>query len=74
MPNLDDDFLETAATRPAEAAGDAGSAKQHKLPELIQALDRKAGVDAVAGTNSNGGPKSAWGLLRPARARFRDPT
>lgn len=74
MPDFDEDYLESAATGPAEAAGDGGSMKAHPIPDLIQALDRKAAVDAMAGSNDQGGPKSAWGALRPARARFRDPT
>lgn len=67
MP-LDDDALETAATEPAAASGDAGSVTAHPLPDVIKALDRKAGVDALDGAGAGGGPKSGWGALRPARA------
>lgn len=64
---LDEDALETAATDPAAASGDAGSVTAHPLPDVIQALDRKKAVDALDGTGAGGGPKTGWGCVRWAR-------
>lgn len=64
---LTEALLKENAAAPAEVTGDGGTVKEHPLPDQIKVLDRQAGIDAVTGTNNQGGPKSPWGSLRPAR-------
>lgn len=51
----------------AEAVSDGQSAKAMSIDDQIKAADRAAAVDAVSGANDQGGPKSPWTSLRPAR-------
>lgn len=69
MPDLTPDDLATIAQAPAEAAADGQSAKAHPLGDVIKVADRQAAASAATGTNAAGGPRSAWGMLRPARAQ-----
>ncbi len=67
---MPDDLTETitdAAQEPAEAAGDGHSVKSRTIDEMIAADQYAKAQTAVTGTNDQGGPKSPWGCLRPAR-------
>lgn len=66
MPDLSDQ-IEQAATEPASATSDGQSASSHPLPDLVEADQYLAGKTAVTGDNASGGPRSGWGMLRPAR-------
>ena len=66
MPDLSD-TIEEAAQDPQSASKDGITATSHPLPDLIAADKYLAGKTAVEGTNDNGGPKSGFGALRPAR-------
>ena len=37
------------------------------LEKRLKVADKLAGNDAVSGTNANGGAKTGWNTLRPAR-------
>lgn len=69
MP-LTSEELEALATSPAEASGDTGSRKARSADDVEKLLALAAGVDAVDATNVNGGPRSAWHCLRPARVQL----
>jgi hypothetical protein len=60
--------LEALATKPASVSGDAGSTTARSAEDILALNAAAAAVDAVDGTADNGGPKSAWHALRPARA------
>lgn len=62
--------LEALARSPAAASGDTGSRTARSADDILKLTDRAAAVDAIDGTNDNGGPKSAWRCLRPARAQL----
>lgn len=59
--------IEEAAAEPASAAGDGQSATSHPLPDLIEADKYLKAKRAITGTNANGGPKTAFGMLGVAR-------
>lgn len=67
MPLLPSD-LETIATSPLSGTNDAGSVTARDADDTLKLLDRAAGVDALTPANPQGGPRSAFGLIRPARA------
>lgn len=67
--DLTADSIAEAATQPASASVDGQSAAAVSISDQIAALKFKESVAAAAGTNDNGGPKSGWGMLRPARAK-----
>ena len=58
------------AAEPASAASDGQSASSHSIPDLLKLESVRSGQAALTGTNANGGPRSAWTKLRPARAIF----
>lgn len=60
--------LEALATQPASIASDAGSTSARSADDILKLNAAAAAVGAVDGTADNGGPKSAWHALRPARA------
>ena len=60
--------IASIASKPAEVETDGLKIKSHSLADLIAANQEAAAETAVDGTNENGGPLSAWGCLRPARA------
>jgi hypothetical protein len=62
--------IETAATSPAAASGDAGSVTAVSLPDLIAADKHLAAKAALEGTNDNGGPRSAWHCVRMAKVKM----
>lgn len=68
MADLTEQIEQTAA-EPASATGDGQSATAHSLPDLIEADRYLKGKEAVAGTNPNGGPKTAFGTLGVARIK-----
>jgi hypothetical protein len=68
MPDLTPDTIATAAAGPASAAQDGRSATAHPIPDQLTAAAAAGTANAVAGTNRNGGPRSPFGLMRPARA------
>jgi hypothetical protein len=59
--------LEALARTPAAASTDAGSATGRSADDVAKLLALAADAAAAAGTNSNGGSKSAWRQTRPAR-------
>jgi hypothetical protein len=63
MPDLGD-IIEQTAAEPASATGDAGSATNQPLPDLLEADRYLAGKDVLAGTNRKGGRRSAANALR----------
>lgn len=67
MPDLTD-TIATEATLPASSSSDGQSADGQPLPDIIAADKYLKGKEALAGTNSKGGPKSAWRGVRMARA------
>lgn len=67
VSDLNDEIRE-AAEGPKRAKRDGQEAESHDLSELIKAEQHLASVAAATGTNANGGKKSGWGMLRPARA------
>jgi hypothetical protein len=66
-PITPDDIAEAAAS-PASATEGSRSATAHSIPDQIAAATFKATEDALSGGNENGGAKSGWARLRPARA------
>jgi len=60
--------LEALAAQPSAAAVDGRSATARSADDVLKLLDRAAATDALAGTNTNGGPRSLWNGLRPAVA------
>lgn len=60
--------IEEVANDPAAASSDLGSATNQDLSKLIEADKYLAGKTALDGTNAQGGKKSGWAALRPARA------
>lgn len=59
--------LEEAIAEPASATVDGQSATNRPIADVIAGADKVAAARAVAGTNANGGPRSGWNCLRPAR-------
>jgi hypothetical protein len=71
MPEpVDADSIAEAAANPASASVDGQSASAHSIPDQIKAAEYKAQQDALAGANENGGKRSGWRGLRPARPIF----
>ena len=62
--------IDQVAAEPASASGDGQSASSHSIPDLLKLESVRSGQAATSGTNVNGGPRSAWSKVRPARARF----
>lgn len=69
MPLESADYDELASS-PAAASGDMGSVTARSADDVIKLDDRARAVDAVVDQNVNGGPKSAWHCLRPARVQL----
>lgn len=63
------DSIAEAANSPASASVDGMSAQAVSIGDQIKAHQYAAANEALAGTNANGGPKSGWSKLRPARAK-----
>lgn len=61
---------DAVAAEPASASNDGQSATAHSIPDLLKLESVRSGQAALEGTNANGGPRSAWTKLRPARAIF----
>lgn len=71
MPDpVDADSIAEAAASPAEASVDGQSARAHPIKDQIAAAEYKAQQDALADANDDGGKKSGWRGLRPARPIF----
>lgn len=66
MPDIED-IIESEAALPASSSSDGQSASGQPLGELVKVANRKAGQDALTGTNANGGKRSGWGAMRAAR-------
>jgi len=66
--------IETAAATAAEAGiqsatgADGRSATQMDPLEQLDVRDRLAAAETLTGTNAQGGAKSPWNGLRPARS------
>lgn len=63
------DSIAEAANSPASASVDGTSAAAVPIGDQIKAHQYAATNDALSGTSDNGGPKSGWNRLRPARAK-----
>ncbi len=65
-----DEIRDAAATAAAEgiaaAEGDQGAVTAMDPLKQIAAADALAARAIAAGTNANGGARSAWGMVRPA--------
>lgn len=70
MPDISDTIETTASDGVQSASADGRSVTAVPLPDLIQADKYLAGKTAAEGTNDNGGPRSLWTRLRPAKAAF----
>lgn len=68
MPDLDADAIAANALQPQSAAADGTQAAQVPIPDQIAADKYRRAAGALAGENLNGGPVSAWGRTRVARA------
>jgi len=62
------DAIAENANAPKVAEVDGQKAEQHSISDQIKAAEYAAQAGAVAQTNGNGGPRSAWRGLRAARA------
>ncbi len=62
--------LDDLAAAPLSASGDTGSYTERSAADLKELLDLAAVVPVVEATNVNGGPRSAWHCLRPARVQL----
>ena len=69
MP-LTPEELDALARNPQSATGDQGSYTEFSADDLLKLNAAAGAADAVEGTNLNGGSKSAFNCLRPARAAF----
>ncbi len=68
VPDLDD-IATNAVDGPASASQDGRSGAAHPIPDQLQAVSAAGTASAVNGTNRNGGPRSPWGAMRPARVQ-----
>lgn len=66
MP-LTPDELEALARKPQSVTTDAGSATQRSADDVKKLLALEADAAALDGDNPQGGRKSAWRQVRPAR-------
>lgn len=62
-----DELYELAAA-PQSMAVDGQSVSERSADDIIQLNNYAANRAALAGTNANGGPKSAWGQVRMGKA------
>jgi hypothetical protein len=67
VPDLDADTIAAAAMKPASASQDGRAATAVSIPDQIKALEKLEAQASVSGTNQNGGHRSGWAGLRPAR-------
>ncbi len=68
MPDLTPDTIATAAASPASVTVDGNSAAAVPIDKQIDALNLAKITAAATGTNRQGGPRSGWGMMRPARS------
>lgn len=59
--------IETVAGRPQRVAVDGQEVQSHGLTEIIEADRYLAGKAALTGAAAQGGARSGWNSLRPAR-------
>lgn len=59
--------LEDALAEPTSASVDGQSVTSRPIQDLIAGEDKLAAKTIAAGVNANGGPRSGWNGLRPAR-------
>lgn len=67
MAEITEQQIADLAAAPSNVTTDGLSISERPIDEVIDAkeyLDRKA---ALTGANANGGSRSGWGSLRPAR-------
>lgn len=67
---LTPESIAEAATAPASASKDGQSATAVPIDQQIKAAEYKAAADAASEPNEQGGQKSGWRGLRPARPIF----
>lgn len=61
MPADYDTVIEQVIEEPRSATVDGQTVTNHSPLELIEAVRKAQGRDALAGTNSNGGRMGGWG-------------
>jgi len=66
VPDLSE-IIESEAALPASSSSDGQSAEGQPLPHLVAADKHLNTKTALAGDNGNGGSRSGWRGLRPAR-------
>lgn len=62
------DEIHELAAAPASISVDGQSVSERSAADFIALEDRAIAKAALAGTNANGGPRSAWGRTRAALA------
>ena len=62
------DLIAEAATAPASASVDGQSATAVPVDQQIAADVYAKSATTASGANANGGARTGWGALRPARA------
>lgn len=60
--------LDALARKPKSASGDAGSVESRDADDVLKLAGLSQGENELTGTNPQGGPRSAWKLMR--RAQF----
>lgn len=61
------EIIASESALPLKSGGDGQSAEGQPLPDLIAADKHLAAKTTLAVTNANGGSRSGWAGLRPAR-------
>ena len=65
MP-LSQSELDALARNPESATGDQGSYTERPADDVLKLAGLSQGEDQLDGTNPQGGPRSAWKLMRRA--------
>jgi len=59
--------IAAAAANPQSATVDGTTVSAHSIPEQIAADQYAKSSTSMTGTNPQGGSRSAWGRMRPAK-------
>jgi hypothetical protein len=62
--------IEALRDSPQEMSGDTGTVRERSADDFIKLDQYASAAEAVDATNVNGGPRSAWHCLRPARVQL----
>lgn len=65
---IEQSAAELAAGGVASASTGDQSTTAMDTEKMLRVADKLAVNELAAGTNANGGPRSGWGMTRPARA------